>query len=402
MEQKQQAAARTETTDSQESFGDRKKAISPAHVIRFSGAFVAFMIGSGFATGQEILQFFTAYGLWSIGGIFIAMVLFAWSGKTLMNYGFRHRDQSAEELAEGSFRYYAGKYFGVFLSWFIPLFLFLVVIIMISGSGATIAQYFGAPTWIGSLGMAVLIYLTNLFGFKRIIDVIGAIGPVIIVFTIVIAGFALIMNPTGLANSTQHMDVLAKIPNATHQAPFWVLGGALYVAYNITGSVPFCTQTGSIANSAREAKLGGLLGGILLMTAALLLNLALLAYAPEVSGLDVPNLYFAGLVSPVLSFLFAVIVLCGIFTTGTPMLWSATTRISVEGTQRYKITLTVLTVLALIAGQLPYGALMNIIYPYTGYIGIAFLALVALRQIIEWNNRRIGLPEETPLFRKER
>ena len=401
MEQKQQSVARTETASSQESFGERKKAISPAHVIRFSGAFVAFMIGSGFATGQEIMQFFTAYGLWSIGGIFIAMVLFAWSGKTLMNYGFRHRDQSAEELAEGSFRYYAGKYFGVFLSWFIPLFLFLVVIIMISGSGATIAQYFGAPTWVGSLGMAVLIYLTNLFGFKRIIDVIGAIGPVIIVFTIVIAGFALIMNPTGLANSAQHMDVLTKIPNATNGAPLWVLGGALYVAYNITGSVPFCTQTGAIANSAREAKLGGLLGGILLMTAALLLNLALLAYAPEVSGLDVPNLYFAGLVSPILSFLFAVIVLCGIFTTGTPMLWSATTRISVEGTRRYRITLTILTVLALIAGQLPYGALMNIIYPYTGYIGIAFLALVALRQIIEWNNRRAGLPEETPLFRKE-
>ncbi|MEG0682715.1 MAG: hypothetical protein RR434_04245 [Raoultibacter sp.] len=385
----------------QDTSGKEKPLVKPTNVIRFAGAFVAFMIGSGFATGQEILQFFTAYGLWSIGGIFIAMVLFAWSGKTLMNYGYRHRGQTTEELAEGSFRYYAGKYFGLFLSWFIPLFLFLVVIIMISGAGATIAQYFGAPTWLGSLGMAALIYITNLFGFKRIVDVIGAIGPVIIVFTIVIASFALAINPTGLAQVGQHAEVLAGIPNATQGAPLWMLAGALYVAYNATGSVPFFTQTGSLANSAREAKIGGILGGILLMTAALLLNLALLAYAPEVAALDVPNLYFAGLVSPLLSLLFAVIVLCGIFTTGAPMLWTATTRISMEDTPRYRITLTALTVLALIAGQLPYGTLMNIIYPYTGYIGIAFLALVALRQIIEWNNRRCGLPEETPLFKKK-
>ena len=32
------------------------------NVIRISGAYVAWVMGSGFATGQEILQFFTSYG----------------------------------------------------------------------------------------------------------------------------------------------------------------------------------------------------------------------------------------------------------------------------------------------------------------------------------------------------
>lgn len=31
-------------------------------VLKFSGAFIAWVIGSGFATGQEVLQFFTSYG----------------------------------------------------------------------------------------------------------------------------------------------------------------------------------------------------------------------------------------------------------------------------------------------------------------------------------------------------
>ncbi len=32
--------------------------ISILNVMKFAGAFIAFIIGSGFATGQEIMQFF--------------------------------------------------------------------------------------------------------------------------------------------------------------------------------------------------------------------------------------------------------------------------------------------------------------------------------------------------------
>jgi len=33
-------------------------------------AFVGVVVGAGFATGQEIFQFFTSHGIYSIGGIF--------------------------------------------------------------------------------------------------------------------------------------------------------------------------------------------------------------------------------------------------------------------------------------------------------------------------------------------
>ena len=31
-------------------------------VVRIAGGFIAWIIGSGFATGQEVLQFFSSYG----------------------------------------------------------------------------------------------------------------------------------------------------------------------------------------------------------------------------------------------------------------------------------------------------------------------------------------------------
>lgn len=37
------------------------------NVVKYAGAYIAFIIGSGFATGQEIIQFYTSYGIWGIG-----------------------------------------------------------------------------------------------------------------------------------------------------------------------------------------------------------------------------------------------------------------------------------------------------------------------------------------------
>ena len=53
------------------------------NVVKYAGAYIAFIIGSGFATGQEIIQFYTCYGIWGIGSVAISMFLFAWVGGAL-------------------------------------------------------------------------------------------------------------------------------------------------------------------------------------------------------------------------------------------------------------------------------------------------------------------------------
>ncbi len=372
-------------------------------IVKFAGAFVAFLIGSGYATGQEIMQFFTAYGIWSMGGLLIALVLFAWLGKVLMNYGYRHKDLGPDAMADKAFRYYAGKYFGAFLAWFIPLFLVLVCIVMMSGAGATLAQYFGIPAWAGSLAMCLIVFITNVFGFRRIVDVIGIVGPIIIVFTLAIAAYAIASNPEGLSQVGEHQDIFAGMANATNGAPLWALGGLLYVAYNVTGSVPFFAQTGGTARISREAKIGAVAGGIAFIGAAMLMNVALLSYIEDVASLEVPTLFLSDLISPALSVVFAVIVLCGIYSTAAPMMWTAVNRFAPEGTKRNKAVLVLFSAIVLVVAVSPlgYSQLMGIIYPYTGYIGIAFIVCVAVRQLIELRNKKRGLDVETPLIAKK-
>ena len=80
-------------------------AVSIRNVIKLSGAFVACAIGSGFATGQEILQFFAGQGLMSIVGTFVTTVFFAWCGGMFMKHGFEHRLESPVKILE----FYFGK-----------------------------------------------------------------------------------------------------------------------------------------------------------------------------------------------------------------------------------------------------------------------------------------------------
>ena len=42
--------------------------------IRIAGAFIAWVIGSGFATGQEMLRFYASFGLYGYGAVAVNLV----------------------------------------------------------------------------------------------------------------------------------------------------------------------------------------------------------------------------------------------------------------------------------------------------------------------------------------
>ena len=99
------------------------------NVIKLAGAYIAFSIGSGFATGQEVMQFFTAFGFSGIIGALVSMLLFAGLGAILMAKGYDLKLKTQTT----AFRYYCGKYVGICLEIFTVVFLLCVVSIMIAG-----------------------------------------------------------------------------------------------------------------------------------------------------------------------------------------------------------------------------------------------------------------------------
>lgn len=340
-----------------------KQKVNGLNVIKYAGAYIAFIIGSGFATGQEIIQFYTSYGIWGIGSIAISMFLFAWVGGTVTDMGFRTKGMEKVN----AYGQICGKWLGTFYEYFVRIFLFAVVVVMISGAGATLNEYYGLNYYVGSLLMAVLIFVAFAFGFNKLLDVIGCIGPVIIVFSIVVA-VATIVSGSGLDLNVD----ITPIANMRSSANWWI-SGILYASYNIFGAIPFLTTMGAGSTSAREVKLGGILGGVVLMTAVLFMNAALLLRVDEIAQFAVPTLRLAKDISPVLGALFSVVLLCGIFSTAAPMMWTVCSKLAPVGTKKSIIIAAVLTAAAFGLGQLPFGTLVGFIYPYTGYLGILLL-----------------------------
>ncbi len=65
--------------------------VRPGHVIIFAGAFIAFLVGSGFATGQEIMQYFVSYGFMGIAGAVVVFVLFLYVGVSFITVGYEQQ-----------------------------------------------------------------------------------------------------------------------------------------------------------------------------------------------------------------------------------------------------------------------------------------------------------------------
>ena len=338
-----------------------------------AGAFCAFCIGSGFASGQEVMQFFTAYGIWSFGALAISMVLFMWLGSSIMRAGHDLQLTNTSEV----FKYYCGPYLGIIFEFFVPFFLFAVFVIMIAGAGAIMAQHYGFNPYVGRVIMAGVSLVTVVFGLRRMVSVIGAIGPMIIAVAIC-TGVLGIMNARHSLATIDTILSTVEVPSASSS---WWIAGLLYAGFMIFGSAPFFAGLGCSAKDKGTASNGGLLGGFMLMGAAGIMSTGMLLNIDMVYALEVPALAVADTASPVFTSLFAIILLLGVYTTAAPMLWTVCNRITPDDSKMFKPLASGLTVAAFVGALLPFGQLVGTIYPFTGYFGCLFMVCVVLKQI---------------------
>lgn len=362
---------------------NNKEKVSFRNVMRVAGAVIAFLIGSGFASGQEVFQFLTVYGYRGIIGSLIAMLVCSCVSGILMSFGYRTRNKENNN----PYFHYLGKYFGTFMTYYTPFFAFLITIVMISGTGATLNQYFGLDPKIGTVAMTILITIIALLGLTRVVDVISLIGPFLIVFTLSIAFYTLATNPGNFSAADQVLKNMNNLPyGAGNSRSYWVLASVLFVAYNIVAGVPFMVELGSKeVTSNKEAWIGGIAGGVGLMSAAFALNLAMLGHVDELVDAEVPVITLAQKMGPWVSFIFVIILLAGIFSTSVPMLLTVTNSLTKEDTKKStkNILIVVVAFLALVGGQLPFGRLVGLVYPFTGYFGIAMIVLLIVKEFRE-------------------
>ena len=354
---------------------ENDKRIHWKSAIRVSGAFVATIIGSGFASGQELVQFFTVYGIaGAVGAAVVSFLIYALFTSELFRFG---KDMPPERHG-AFFTAYFGEKAGAVLDWFCAMYIYGVFFIMLSGAGATLNQYFGVPNMVGSILMAVVCAVTVLLGLKKLVDVMGTIGPLLVVATIVIGLYANKKNAGNLA----YVDETLPQMGFMKAAPNWFISGIIYPCFSYLTLTPVLPSMSAQTPNKRTSLAAGVIGCLAFHLALLALVFAMFANLDVLGGKMVPNIALATIMDERVALVFSVMILLAIYSSACPMMWGTASKLfRDEHSLKYK-----LGTLALIAGGMavsyffPLDVLVNFIYGLTGYAGAAIMAAMFARK----------------------
>ncbi|MFM1653303.1 hypothetical protein ACI7RC_14520 [Brevibacillus sp. B_LB10_24] len=332
--------------------------------LQIAGAFVGLIVGAGFASGQEVLQFFTSFGLAGMAGTLIATALFAFLGMQIAQLGNRLQTKSHKEVIN----HICGRYLGIAVDIVITFFLFGVTVVMMAGSGSLFEQQFGMPSYLGSIFMVVVTILTVCLNIRKIITLMGMFTPVLMAVVVILAIYSLSSMDASFSELNQFAD-----PQAA-AASNWALGSFLYVSYNIAAGVAMLAVISTTAKNSKQAGMGGLLGGLGLGLLIILINLGIFSKFDQVKDVDLPTLALAGHISPLLSGIMSIVLLGMIYNTAVGMLYSFTVRFVQPEHPRFKLSIIGFGILSFVASLAGFTKLVGTVYPLMGYLGFVLIA----------------------------
>lgn len=353
--------------------------ISVSNVLKFGGAIVAYLAGAGFATGQEALQFFSAFGVWgTIGASLLALMCYLWFCATVMKDGHKLATEADRTAVKAGYQYYCGKLLGTFFEIYTSIFMYLVFIIMVAAAGSITAEYYQLSEWIGRLILVALTLVTVLMGLNRLVDIVSKLAYGLLLFALTIGIANIFLHPDGLSKAAaflaQH--------EVTKAADTWYISGLIFAAMGGVLLTPFLFRLGSLATSRREAKIGGWIGGGAFAMAVTLMAFGILVDIQALSHKEIPFLSISQQLFPGVALVFSLVLAAAVFSTAVPMLWlSATAVIPTEEKRGFKWMVILLALVALAGSQFSFRTLINVLYPISGYLGLLLFICVLVKQM---------------------
>lgn len=344
------------------------------NVLKAAGIFAVSIMGCGFATGQEILQFFTGYGLFGIIGSVIASALLSWFGFAFMSQGYEYN----LALPDDSMKFYFGKNSGKYVGYVIRLFLFAVYVIMISGSGALLSECFGIAEFYGRVLNGIVVLAAVLFGLRKIGKYLGFLGPAILSVIFLVSIYAIVSGNESIA--CEQSDSVVKACNN------WLVAAVLYPCFNSICLINITCTTGAGLNSKKEALYAGILGGLIFGISVMMINIGFLKNLNIVGTLAIPSLGIVNKLGRPAGYAFSVVMFIGICAGSVSMLWAPSTCFGEDGSKSFRIAAIIMAVLAQVLAVTDFKSLVNKVYPFSGYVGISILLITIWKSILGKGN----------------
>ncbi|MEG0472986.1 MAG: hypothetical protein RR588_11675 [Solibacillus sp.] len=339
--------------------------------MRIGGAFVGMVVGAGFASGQEILQYFTSFGLKGFIGAIIATIAFSFLGMKLAQLGSDLKTSSHK----GVMYYIGGRYVGFILDLFITFILFGIAVVMFAGAGSTFQQMFGIDPMIGSIIMVVATIFTLLLNVKNIMNVIAFLTPYLMVIIFVILIYSLFTMDLSISQANE----LAQ--TQTSAASNWIVSALLYVSYNLAAGAAILIVMGGTVKKRKIAGMGGIFGGVMLGALIILINLTMFVKMDVIAGVEMPTLELANDIHPVVGILMAITLLGMMYNTAVGMFYAFTVRFVAPESTKFKPTVIIVGLLGFVVSLVGFTTLVGKVYSTMGYLGFALIITILIASL---------------------
>lgn len=349
---------------------------SVQRIFGFCCACVAFYIGAGFATMQEVMQYEVSYGsrFWIVIAVAAAIYIYT-------NFSFAINGHREKLIGGGDiYEVYCGASIGKFFNYFSAFFCYMCFIVMCGGANSAAIEQWGMPNGLGALVLASSAIITVYFGMSTMLKVLKWVGPVIIFLILGIGVTAVVM---GYDNLTEGLKLIDENKYAIIQVgggnPY--ASGASYGGFVILWFATFIAELGA-KNNVKEVNMGMIISAIAIFGTAAVCCIALIANIDKTWNVGIPALVLARQIHPWLASIFSIIIYLGIFSSACPLLWTGVRKISDDGTKRYKLVTVCGGVMGLIiACIVPYKGVLNVIYGINGYLGFILVAFMIVKDV---------------------
>ena len=338
------------------------------NILGIAMAFVGVVVGAGFASGQEILQFFSSFGYWGLLGGVVSGLCFTVLG---MAVGELSQVSVSHSFKEGLYLI-CGPRLGVVVDIMITFFMYAIAVVMFAGGGSLMEQQWGIPAEYGSIAVMVITVLIVFLRVDRVMAFIGSVTPILVLMVIFLCIYS--WNTRDLP--LQELDVIAQ--TKPQGAGHWLMGSLLYVSYNMVVGAPFLMIAGAQATSRRNALLGGLVGGLLLGFLIVLISAGVFGRIDTIGSAALPMLMLASEQSRLLGTIMSVVIFAMILTTSVGVLYSFSARILPPNTRKFNIGTAIAGVLGLVGAKIGFINLVGTVYPFFGYLGFVLMAWILI------------------------
>lgn len=337
---------------------------------QIGAAYIGTVIGAGFASGQEIMQFFTQYGAIGLLLTCLTGLMFYLCGHAVFYLAKHHRAYDYNSFIIKV----CGPRISLVYDCIISMFLFFGTSIMFAGSGAIFEESLGMGRIIGVSLIALLTLLVALKSINGILKINSLVMPILVLVI-----FLVLIKAISESGPNAIPIKLDSIYNGDLFKPAFAF--IFYCSYNIVLALGVLTAFTQNIGSLKVLKRGAFFGGMGLMLLALALNLCLILHIPAILRLSIPVLYIAGMQGVYIKYAVLLCIWLEICTTSIANVFSLANRVAKNRPAAYKFTSLFIILACIPLSLFNFKNLVAFFYPLFGALSMFLIGFIFIRYI---------------------